>query len=50
MSKLLITALYIVLALSITGCGEEKFHTERFYSMGTFVSLTIPKKEQEAIR
>jgi thiamine biosynthesis lipoprotein len=31
--------------LLFAGCSEEKFETERFYSMGTFVSLTLPKKD-----
>ncbi|PLX69900.1 MAG: FAD:protein FMN transferase [Denitrovibrio sp.] len=46
MSKLFSTAFYIILALSLVGCGEEKYQTERFYNMGTFVSLTLPKTKK----
>jgi len=41
MSKLFNPFIYLILIIAISGCGD-KFQTERFYAMGTFVSITLP--------
>lgn len=46
MPKLQHTALYIVLALLLFGCGQN-FKSEDFYCMGTFVSINLPDKKFE---
>jgi thiamine biosynthesis lipoprotein len=50
MSKLLTAAFYISLVLIIAGCKtEEKFHTEHFYGMGTFVSVTTKEENKDIV-
>lgn len=42
MPKMRITALYFILLIFLAGCGDN-YKTEDFYSMGTFVSITLKK-------
>lgn len=43
MQKLLYIALASLLILTV-GCGKEEYRKENFYSMGTFVTITLPEK------
>jgi len=43
MQKMLRAALYTILTIALFGCGNN-FKSERFYAMGTFVTVTLPEK------
>lgn len=46
MPRLLTSVICLALIALTFGCSE-KYETERFYSMGTFVSLTLPEKHSD---
>lgn len=48
MRKMLGAVVYTLLIFILFGCGNE-FESERFYSMGTFVSVTLPKKDFDKV-
>jgi len=49
MPKLSGKIVYLILILVLFGCGDEKFHSEQFYALGTFVSITTPNKQKDKI-
>lgn len=48
MSRMFRLSAILLLTLLTAGCGET-YKTEQFYAMGTFVSVTVPEKSQNAI-
>lgn len=44
MRKMLRAITYTILIFALFGCGND-FKSERFYAMGTFVSVTLPEKD-----
>lgn len=48
MPRMLIAASAALLTLFLAGCGTD-FKSERFYSMGTFVTVTLPEKNFDSV-